>query len=179
MFSIIVHYLGDCVSNSDCDDGSFCRKICSTDSYVDHKSLLAAEVNLTGNSYVSVSPNRYPSFTQNLAIVAKLSQSVNNNGYLLFYGTSGSLRNLGIYLNSNSTMTRLSFYYTDATGGSHVRHVRFSPSLADGIKHCLTLNIDQSKFDVYVDGNFVGSRDFNEDTPDFTYRVSTFDKVIH
>ena len=161
-------FLGDCATNSDCDDGSFCQKICSTDSYVNHKSLLAAEVNLTGNSYVSVSPNRYPNFTQNLAIVAKLSQTINNNGYLLFYGTSSGQRNLGLY----STLTLLSFYYTDVMGDLRSRHIRFSPSLADGMEHCLTLNINQSQLVVYVDGNLVGTREFTAPAPNFTFGVS-------
>ena len=168
----IIIYVGDCATDSDCSDGSFCQRICSTDSYGDHKSLLAAEASLTGNSYVSVSPNRYPSFTQNLTIVAKLSQSVGNDGYLLFYGTSGSKRNLGVYLNSDSTVTQLSLYYTDVTGDSRSRHIRITPSLADGMVHCLALNIYQSAFTVYVDGNYVGSRNFTGDAPDFTYGVS-------
>lgn len=121
---------------------------------------------------MSVSPNRYPSFTQNLTIVAKLSQSVGNDGYLLFYGTSGSKRNLGVYLNSDSTVTQLLLYYTDVTGDSRSRHIRITPSLADGMVHCLALNIYQSAFAVYVDGNYVGSREFTGDTPDFTYGVS-------
>ena len=166
-------YVGDCATDSDCDDESFCQKICSTDTFVDHKSLLAAEVNLTGNSYVSVSPNRYPSFTQNLAIVAKLSQRVNNNGYLLFYGTDrNSQRNLGIYLTSDSMETRLSFYYTDVTGDLRSRHLRFRPSLADGMEHCLVVNILQSEFAVYVDDNPVGGRNFTAPDPDFTFGVS-------
>ena len=165
-------YTGDCAINSDCDDGSFCQKICPTDAYADHRSLLAAAVNLTGNSYMSVSPNRYPNFTQNLAIVARLSQSVNNDGYLLFYGTSGSQRNLGIYLTSNSTVTRLSFYYTDVMGDTRSRHLRFSPSLADGLVHCLAVNIFQSEFAIYVDGDLMGGRDFPAPPLDFTYGVS-------
>ena len=172
VYILNIFYIGDCATNSDCDDGSFCRKICSTDTYVDHRSLLAAAVNLTGNSYVSVSPNRYPNFPQNLAIVAKLSQRVNNNGYLLFYGTSGSQRNLGIYLTSNSTVTWLSFYYTDVMGDIRNRHLRFSPSLADGMEHCLAVNIFQSEFAVYVDGDLMGGRDFTAPLPDFTYGVS-------
>ena len=168
----IITCVGDCTTDSDCgSDGSFCQKICPTDTYGDHKSLLAAEVSLTGNSYVSVSPNRYPSFTQNLAIVAKFSQSVGNDGYLLFYGT-GNKRNLGIYLNSDSTMTQLSLYYTDVTGGLRSRHIRITPSLADGMTHCLVLNIYQSEFAVYADGNYISSRNFTGDAPDFTYGVS-------
>ena len=131
-------------------------------------------MNLTGNSYVSVSPSRYPSFTQNLSIVARLSQSVNNDGYLLFYGTSGSQRNLGIYLTSSSTETRLSFYYTDIMGDARSRHIRFSPSLADGMEHCLALNIFQSEFFVYVDGNLMGGRNFIVPPPNFTYGVSYY-----
>ena len=169
----IISYAGDCTTDSDCSsDGSFCQRICSTDTYRDHKSLLAAEVSLTGNSYVSVSPNRYPSFAQNLAIVAKLSQSVGNNGYLLFYGTSGSKRNLGIYLNSDSMETQLSLYYTNVTGNLRSRHVKITPSLADGMMHCLVLNIYQSEFAVYVDGNYVSSRNFTGGAPNFTYGVS-------
>lgn len=171
-FTLNFSYLGDCATNSDCDDGLFCQKICSTDTYVDHKSLLAAEVNLTGNSYVSVSPNRYPSFTQNLAIVAKVLQTINNNGYLLFYGTSSSQRNLGVYLTSNSTVTLLSFYYTDVVGDLRSRHIRFSPSLADGMEHCLTLNVYQPQLVVYVDGRVVDTREFTAPAPDFMYGVS-------
>jgi len=137
-----------------------------------HKSLLASEVTLTGNSYVSVSPSRYPTFTANLAIVATLSQTVNNNGYLLFYGTSDRLRNLAVYLHSNSTVTTLTFYYTDNTGDLRWRHLRFSPSLADGNEHCLAINVNPSQFTVYVDGTSVGFREIS--SPDFSYGVRLY-----
>ena len=164
-------YTGDCATNSECDDGSFCQKICLTDTYVDYRSLLAAAVNLTGNSYVSVSPNQYPNFTQNLAIVARLSQSVDSDGYLLFYGTSGNQRNLGIHLTSTSLATWLYFYYTDIMGFRRGRGLRFSTSLADGLIHCLVVNIFWSEFAVYVDGDLMGGRDFLSPT-DFNYGVS-------
>ena len=166
------YHIANCTTDQDCSSGYFCQKACPTDTYVTHQSLLSSEVTLTGNSYISVSPSRYPTFTANLAIVARLSQTVNNNGYLLFYGTSERLRNLAVFLHSNSTVTTLTLYYTDNTGDLKWRHLRFTSSLADGNDHCLVVNVSPDQFTAYIDGTSAGSREIS--SPDFTFGVRLY-----
>ena len=102
---------------------------------------------------------------------AVFRQEMANRGYLIFYGTSGDTRNFAVFLDNNSNVTTLWFYYTTSSGDQKSIHL----SLVLGKwKHyfALIININAGIANFYINGSLIENGVQILDDPDFNYGVS-------
>jgi hypothetical protein len=167
--------IGTCSTSDQCSVGRFCNITCASDAYSTHYPLLSTRVTLTGESFIRVSESLYPDFSSDsLSVFSYFKHTPGNLGYLFFYGTSESNRNLALFLDGSVGVTWM--MYTDSEG--KVLKVSVSIDLSDGSYHFLAITIDTSNRIAlfYVDGKEEASvRLVNAD---FTYGVDELNPAV-
>jgi Notch-like protein len=102
---------------------------------------------------------------------AVFNQTSKNRGYLVFYGTSGSARNFGVYLENNSS--KIWFYYTTTLG--EYKNFTIDANWDDNQIHSIVVTVDTTSLlklvNFYLDGVFIGVKTLTN--PDFTYGVTS------